>query len=374
MKKSSGRLRKILAYCAAGIIVVAVILYVATVKVIAPWIARAEIIDSVEGSCATCEIELSNVSFALLSPLNATLNGLKMKVGYEGGSEAVFSIESIRVAVSFAESSKKKIVVESVLIDEPVITFADGDAVSRKTNRKREPGPDVVIEKVEISKGEFTYIRNTKGTSAALHLHHINGEIGPLGSARKDPAKAHLKTRIEMSGSVEIDIVAKLKGPDEVDVSVYIRDQNLADTTPFFKSNAGVSLKGTMLKGRGRVRVRDQKMKASVWAVYHGLELELNPMYDRTKSEAFFMNLGADLVMTEDDVDLAKADQTQALDVPREKNERIIGYVLRGLKEAAIKVAMKAPSKSKAAAKSSAKPEFAGPQGAAAPYGPKGAN
>ena len=345
MNKNIRNHKKILTVGASTVVAAAVVLYVMAVKIIAPWISRAEIIDAVEGACATCEIELSAVSFALLSPLNATLHGLKMKVGYEGGSEAVFRIEAVSVAFSFAQSSRQKIYIERVVIDRPIITFADGEAVSRKTNRKHDRRPDVAIEKVEISRGEFTYIRNTKGTSATLHLHDISGEIGPLDSSRDLPAKAHLETRIENSGSVEIDIAAKLTGPDEVDVSVYIRDQNLADTTPFFKPNAGVSLKGTMLKGKGRVRVRDQNMKASVWAVYHGLELELNSMYDRTKAEAFFMNLGADLVMDESDVDLAKADQTEALDVPREENEQIVGFVLRGLKEAAMKVAMTATSK-----------------------------
>lgn len=327
------------------ITIMAVLLYVMTVKFIAPWIAHAEIIDSVEVSCASCELEVDKVAFELFSPLQATLSGVKVKVGYDGGSEAIFRIDKIEFDLSYSKSSRRKIVVDFVRIVQPVVTFADGDAVSKKSNRKGEPGPDVIVEKVEIQNGEFTYIRETKGTSAVLHLHEINGELGPLDSSREEPAKAHLKTRLEKSGSVEIDILARLKGPTRVDVSVYIRDQNLADTNPFFKPNAGVTLTGIMEKASGRVRVRDQTAKASVWAVYHGLSLELSPMHDRSPIVAFFTNLGAELAMTDDTTDLDKKNQTQVVEVHREKGERIIGYVLRSLKEAAIKVAREAPKK-----------------------------
>ena len=332
-------------YCLPAIIVLVGLVYFSAVKFIAPWISHAEIINAIEEACASCEIEIGHVSFALLSPLDVGVHGLKLKVGYAGGSEAIMRVDEIEVIGSFSKSSRAKIVIEKIRIIDPVISFGDGDAVTNKKRHKAEPGPIVVVENIEIIKGEFTYIRGTKGTSATLHLHDINGSLGPIESTGDEIAKAHLKNRIENSGSIEIDIAAKLKGPDHVDVSVAMREQNLADTNAFFKPNAGVTLTGILEKGRGRVRVRDQQAQASVWAVYHGLSLELSPMYDRSALMAFLTNLGAELVMADDDTDLDKKDQMQIVDVPREKDERIIGYVLRSLKEAAIKVARDAPKK-----------------------------
>jgi hypothetical protein len=321
-------------------------LYVAVIKIVAPFITHAEIIDAIESACASCEIEVDRVTFGLFSPLDISILDLKLKVGYEGGSEALVRIPSTRLDISGSRSSRGHFVIEKVLITDPVITFVDGDAVSRKSKRRKEPSETTVeIEKTLIERGEFIYVRNTHGTSATLNMRKIEATIGPLkitGRSKEQEAVARVGLQIENSGHVELEVKAKLGGPiDHVDVGVAIRDQKLSDLNKFFEPNAGVSLQGTMAKARGWVQVRGDKSKAAVWVVYHGLKLELKPMYDRSEVTAFFMNFGADLVMEEEDLGQPKSDQTKVLDVPRGKGERIIGYILRGLKEAAIKVARK---------------------------------
>lgn len=332
------------------------VLYFTVVMFLAPWIARAELRDAIDSACPTCEVEIGRLSFSFFPPSDIAVQDIKFKVGRPGGSEGIGRIEAINVKLSVARSTKENIVIESVNIVRPVITFVDGDAVTPKKDTKDEsPGRTFAVENTFMVDGEFTYIRETKGTSATLRLHAINLTMDEFGTAfdndsrREAVTRAVARLRIENSGEVRLEVESPLRpGPDHVDVAVEIRDQNLADLTPFFKPNAGVELSGQMVKARGRVKLRDQDMRATAWIIYHGLNIKLNSMYDRTGAEAFFMNLGADLVMKEEDLGLAKDLQTRSLAIKREKGERIVGFILRGLKEAAIKVAQAAPSPERA--------------------------
>lgn len=329
---------------------VVVVLYSALVLMVAPRMLRSHIMEAVESACPSCELEFQGVSLAYFQPWVLTFQDIHLYAGHKGGSEAKVRLDSLEIVGNVGESTKENIVIESVSVDGPDVIFTDGDAVSKKSDDEEKSGPTFEIRKTELSHGKFTYIRNTKGTSATLHLHNVAGEIGVIGTdpkISKDMVNAHFRTQIEKSGEVELDVAALLRpGPDHVDVTVHIRDQNLVDLTPFFNPNAGVEIKGKLIKARGRVLVRGEEAKASVWVVYHGLDIKLNPMYDRTKAEAFFMNLGADLVMADEDLGLSKDEQTKMIQVKRESGERIVGFILRSLKEAAIGLARSAGPKS----------------------------
>lgn len=327
-------------------------LYVSALTVVAPRIVRIEALEAIADACGQCNTEIGSVSFEFLNPGSVRFHDVKMKLGSFGGSEGLLRLKEVRVNLSLLKSRREHIVIDLIRFENPDILFVDGDAVSKKSESKEEPGPTFEIARTEISNGVFTYTRNTKGTSATLHLADISGFVSRVGSSaelKNEVVEAHLKTQIEKSGEVQLDVAALLRpGPDHVDVVVNIKDQKLDVLTPFFNPNAGVELKGEMLKGRGRVKIRDQEMEANVWAVYRGLELKLNPMYDRTEAEAFFMNLGAELVMNEDDLDKPASQQARTVHSRRENGERIVGFILRGLKEAAIRVAQAAPSDKKA--------------------------
>lgn len=323
-------------------------LYAVAIEFVLPQIAKSEIVDAVESSCASCKFEIGSVAFGLLNPGQVRIRDVRVKEGYEGSSELLVKIESIYLDINLAASSRDHIAIREIQLREPDVLLVDGDAKSPEAKHGDDStGPTFAIDSTKLSDGVFTYTRNTKGTSATLHLAKIQGEFTALGTSKdlKDKfVEAHLKTQIEKSGETEVDLRVPMTGAaNNVDVSVYIRDQDLGVTTPFFNPNAGVELKGQIVKARGRVRVRSNDLVASAWIIYHGLELKLNPMYDRSKAEAFLLNIGADLVMKETDLDLDKKDQTEYLHAKREPNERIVGFILRGLKEVAIQVARKAP-------------------------------
>jgi hypothetical protein len=342
-----GRLKTALRIVAFAAVLVCV-LYALAIEVVIPRISKSQIEHAIEEGCASCRIEVGSVSFEFFSPSRIRIRDVRLKQGYEGSSELLIRLDSVFVDIDLARSTRDRVFLSAIEIARPDVFLVDGDASSPKSNDEAtHRGIEFSVEKTTLTDGSFTYRRDTKGTSATLHLAKIQGELSPFGSLpelKEQFVEAHLRAQIEGSGETEIDLRVPMQGgQDNVDLSLYLRDQDLAVTTAFFNPNAGVELKGTIVKARGRVRVRDQELTASAWVIYHGLELKLNAMYDRSRTKAFFLNLGADLAMKEEDLDLDKKDQTEDLHAKREPGERIVGFVLRGLKEAAIKVAMKAP-------------------------------
>lgn len=329
--------------------VLVVIIYSLFIEVVLPSIAGSQINLAVQSACASCKFEIGSVSFGFFKPSEILIRNVRLKQGYLGSSELLIRIDSILIDVDLATSTSKQVSIAKIRVYEPDVLLVDGDANSPQSDVASAASDlTFVVASTELTDGQFTYTRVTKGTTATLHVAKIQGEFSPFGTSSDLQDRfvdVHLKAQIEKSGETELDLrIPMQSAADHVDVSVYLKDQDLAVTTPFFKPNAGVELQGKIVKARGRARVRDQVLTASAWVIYQGLSIKLNPMYDRTKLAAFFMNLGADLAMKEEDLDLDKADQTEFLKIRREPNERIVGFILRGLKEAAIKVARKVPS------------------------------
>lgn len=330
-----------------GVLASLVLIYVVGIELVLPPIAKAKITEAVTDGCASCKFELGSASFGLFNPGHIRLRDIRVKQGYEGSTELLVKIESVFIDVDLAGSTRERISILNVELREPDVLLVDGDAASPKSKDADEDskGPTFAINHTKLTNGIFTYTRNTKGTTATLHLAKIEGDFSALGTIDELKDKfvdAHLAFQIEKSGATELDLRVPMKGgANHVDVSLYLRDQDLAVTTPFFNPNAGVELNGNVVKARARAQVRGDALVASTWIVYKGLELKLNPMYDRSGAEAFFTNLGIELVMKETDLDLDGKDQTEFLHTKREPNEKTVGFILRGLKEAAIKVARK---------------------------------
>jgi hypothetical protein len=313
------------------------------VKAVLPGKIRDAIQEAVAKNCPTCSVEIANIDFSIFHPSFIRFSGVKFSMHHPSDSAMTAEIEDLDFNLNLHTLRRDHLDIDLIVVHAPNLTFIDGDEHSPLSNPKKDDPSLINLAKIEIENGRFKYVRNTKGTSATLHLKDLNGDAF-IVDAEKPKAEQFIGSRftmrIENSGQTELKIKTPLENKtSHFDVEVDIKEQNLSDLTPFFIHNAGVELNGKMARGKSLVTIRGDELKASVWAEYHDLRVKVVKMYDRNSIEALFTNLGADLSINETDEDLIKEAQTRAVELKRKPGEPVIGFAFRGMKEAALKVA-----------------------------------
>lgn len=289
------------------------------------------------------KFEMGDVSMAVLRPGAFSFNDIKFVSSKKGIPELEVEIGKLTVDLDVLPLLKGEVRIGSILIDKPRVVFRDGDAKpgADKDSSAKNKSLNFDCRGLVISSGEFQYIRMTHGTVATLNVYEIDAEGGPLGQTLGNQVEVKARGRIEKSGAVELLVKMPLfESPLKVDVEIGVKDQNLADLTPFFKENAGVELHGKMLEGRGTAKVEGRSLRAEVLAKYKDFDLKLHKTYDRSEAAAFFMNLGTAIATAEKNTGKPAKDQQRGVNTQREAGEPIVGFILRGLKEAALRVSM----------------------------------
>jgi uncharacterized protein involved in outer membrane biogenesis len=287
--------------------------------------------------------EMGDVAMSALSPGKFSFGAIKFVSSKKGIPELEVEIERLSVDLDVLPLLKGDVRIGALIIEKPKVIFRDGDAKPKeeKESSHKNRSLNFDLRGASISDGEFTYVRMTHGTVATLNVHNIQAESGPLGRTLGNQVELKARGRIEKSGTVDLKIGMPLfETPLKVYVAIDVDDQNLADLTPFFKENAGVELHGKMLEGRGTAKLEGRSLSAEVWAKYKDFDLKLHKMYDRSEAAAFFMNLGTAIATAEKNTGKPAKDQQRGVNIQREAGEPVVGFILRGLKEAALRVSM----------------------------------
>ena len=301
--------------------------------------------DLVVKACPACAFDMDDLTMSAFKPGRILARGVKFASSTSGVPVFEVEAEEVRVDLSLKALITGEVKISSVRIEKPQVVFRDaesgGDKKKRPPRERRKP-KEFEVGGVEIRDGKFRYERLVKGTHAKLNIHKIDvdGErFGTTPELIEKPIEARAQLQIEKSGDIELRVKTNpWAKPLKVSVDIHVKNQNLDDLTPFFKENAGVSLQGTMLEGRGKAEMNGDKLGCYVWAEYKDFDLKLSQMHDRDPVTAFFMSLGSAVVMNEKNLEKHKTDQTRGVNTTREEGEPIVGFILRGLKEAAIKV------------------------------------
>jgi hypothetical protein len=243
------RLVKYILLTACGLLLA----FIIAVKMVLPPFAIEKIESFVNENCETCHLSLGGLDASLLTPGEISFTGVDFKSGIAGAQQVDAKAARVRMKFSLADLYRKKPHLQLLDFEKPDVTFTDGD---KHTHPKpKDSDFTFVIERMVAHDGEFTYVRDHLGTHAILHIHDIQVQAGAIGNVpdlKAVATRASALARIEKSGEVGIDLsVPVFAKPLRLDVDLKIKDQNLADVTPFFKENAGVILKGVMLSGHG---------------------------------------------------------------------------------------------------------------------------
>lgn len=301
--------------------------------------------------CPTCELSVRNVSALPLLLGRIEVHGASWKSGSAGALEISAAAHSVSAQLNVFELLQKKLTVEKILIAGLEVGITDGESKEPQTQPEEadsthEVGEEswtIVVHEVQTRAAEFKYVRNKKGTHADLNVHNIDLQTGAMGFQKEWldlPVKAKAELRLEKSGKIDLIVTAYMKKPLRADVELLVKGQNLSDLSPFFVENAGVALSGELINGRGSVRVQGDQAEAEVMAKYRDLKVTLNETYDRNEWTAFLMNLGTSIGMSDQSTGKPVENQVRRKKLTREPGEPIIGFILRGMKEAAISVTL----------------------------------
>jgi hypothetical protein len=323
---------------------------------VVPGTLERVIESKVEKACAPCELKIGSLGLNLFSPGDFTFKNVRFSIGEKDVLEVKASAKAIFFHISIHQLFNRRLWMRGLDIERPDVEVIDGD---KKTAKKPDDVPakilDFVLLPSKFHNGEFKYTRNHMGTAATVQVHEINGGITRLQPRMKELAQVHLRARYETTGRAILNVqMNPFLSPPKIIVQLNVENQDLQDLSRFLKPNAGVDLKGVMLKAQAVIDVEnDVHERATVSVEYKDLKIDVQKEYDRTGLEAFFSTLGTDLSMNKENVGAPAEVQAKQLYLEREDKEdksgkeSIIHFILRGMKEGAMKVASANHLKSK---------------------------
>ena len=312
-------------------------------ETVVPRLLRRRLTAAVHDNCKTCELSLGRVDVSLL-PL--ALKG--RHVFFTGGEMKATLVkvkaEGVYIPFSFFPLLKGHVRTGLITIERPEVSVIEGDQYAASSTEAAGTQPlDLEIEGVEMKNAAFTYARNYPGRTASFGISRLNAAVGTAGSSarlRGADVEAGADGLLEGSGRFRLHVRAKLfpKAPD-VDVNLRIAGQDLAKMNRFFEVNDGVDLHGLLIDGLASVAIRGAGLTSAAYVRYSGLGVKFEKNKDRGSPSAFFQNLLASVMTGKQNVKGGKYDRRGAASLARKPKETLVSFALRGMKEAAMKVA-----------------------------------
>lgn len=318
---------------------------------------RVQLEDGAKKLCASCKLKVKSLDIDLLF-LRVSLG----RVEFSGGRRVATLLESraekIDLDFRFPFSGLKNLSIKKIDIETPEFVVTEGDETlgpAKSTPTEME----LIIENIFISDASFTYVRERNGYQAPVHIKEIEGairdihfgkKISPESAEKSDAAKkikgeenwasARFAAKLEDSGDVQLKIkTLSLSEPLDIQIELKVENQSLAQLNPYFVTHEGVVLKGILLNGFGTTLVKGRQASSTVEAKYKNLDFQFNKNDKRSAATAFFSNLIKTLKLDEASTDENRKDRTKTVSIQREEQETLVSFILRSLKESALKVA-----------------------------------
>jgi hypothetical protein len=330
------------------LIVIAVILIILIIstQVVVQRVIRRQFTAFIKESCGSCTLSLDRVRLSVV-PFSVILEGVRLAGGDPKTTRVDAEAERIVARSTLRSLVSGKLHFEGIEIHAPYVVVTEGDLPSPP------PGPEegtrriYVINGMQVVNGRFTYMRvfgvGKEARRAILHVKDIQGNMGKLGNTsqlRGQVVRGQAKGRLEDSGefllAVETVLVSKVL---QVDVDLQMVEQNLADISPFFQTSDGIRIRGKLNKGQSSTKIRGEELTGWVQAQYRGLDVQFEKTESRGEISTFFDNLVKSMKLHSSTVGKKPADQIRSVQLQREERETLLHFILRGMKDAALKVA-----------------------------------
>lgn len=293
--------------------------------------------NEVAKNCATCELKLGDLEFSTWAPGALIARDVRFQAGVAGAQEVRARVRELVVRPDWWALVDGRVVIRSLVVLAPDVTYSEGDKPRSKGASGGGGLPGFAVLSTRVEDGRFTYVRDHMNTHAVLRIGAIDLRGGAV-SRIDTPVEIEARAQIEGRGDVELRVDIQKREPLTLETDVRTRDLGLPELSRFFKPNAGVDLKGTLVRGHARGHMQGTRLRTNVHAVYRDFELKVDPTYDRSEVVAFFTNLGAAIALQDSNLDDPPEDQARTVETERKEGESIVAFLLRGMKEASLKI------------------------------------
>jgi hypothetical protein len=294
-------------------------------------------------ACDTCKLRVGSLSFSLAPP-GIVLSEVHFEQGDPRDSAVLLEAMKAEIPISLSSlfgDTKKIGLVRFTGVD---VTVHEGDLLlPKKAKDKQGEGAKFECAGVEISTASFSYRKDSGAGAAWIRLPDVTAQIGAFGSYgdwlnKKITGTA--EAQLEKSGQVKImaETLIGVEGP-WANVDLRVGKLNLSEMNPYFRPEEGVSMKGRLLESHGKVEVRNLEASGFVEARYEGLDLTFHPNRHRGGLSAILTNLGVAIKMNKGNSGEPRSERKSAVVTKRHKKESVVGFILRTLKEAMLRVA-----------------------------------
>ncbi len=318
-----------------SIFVLALILMIITAGYIVPYQLRKQITNTIEGNCNSCEFTTEEIDLGLF-PTRVVLDDVHF-VGGDRKSTLIDShIERLIFTISTRMLLNHVLKIKQLAVIKPNVIVTEGDQKGDHSPKNESKSAwDLEIDHINIDGGYFTYHRKHLEKTGTLQISDINGSVGEISSKeekRDQPVIAKVTAILEQSGKIDLKISPNLFSKEiHVDVLLGLSKLNLAEINRYFEPDDGIKLKGVITQSEAKVSVRGKSLHSEVMVDYYGLGIKFSKTSDRSSLTAIITNLLAGVKPMKD--------RGRTANVNRNPDEPLVGFILRGMKEAALKVA-----------------------------------
>ncbi|MGE3262107.1 MAG: hypothetical protein AB7K68_10035 [Bacteriovoracia bacterium] len=284
-------------------------------------------------ACPSCKINWGSFSFGLRG---VSFRDLEFESPPRQITRYSAKVRRLDIVVNWRQAKKKLLDLRSVAVD-----GADIKVMEIEGHNPPGPGPQALfaIRGITFSDSTFTYEIREKGKFGRVRLDKIQASISALGTfpeLKDQPVVGKAKARLEQSGQVDLEVEAPLfRDIPKVLVKLSLADQRLPELNEYFTPIDGVELSGRVIQGNASAEVDGKLLSAWADIRYEKFDVRFLRTKQRGGLKAFLSNIVADLKL---DPKKVTAD-SKSVGIHRRPLESMVSFVLRGLKEAALKVA-----------------------------------
>lgn len=306
---------------------------------IAPLWLRQKLNRTVRQACPECVFEAGHVSLGVF-PLRVNLVGTQFGQGDPRATRAELQRADFTFFLSTRDLLRGELRFPHIEVRGPEVVVTEGDLPSpRADGPATEPTPlnqwVTRVGTLEIRDARFRYHNVHRGKIAPLEIHDLRARM----QVHAETVVVNWTGQLEHSGQFWLNVTVPIAlANGDSDVELIVKEQNLADLTPFFGASEGIQLKGSLYDGRGSVQIRGPVLTGSVQVKYLGLDFHFEKTKERGAVAAFFANIGKSLTMNESTVGKPRVEQTRPVKIRREPKEALLHFFFRGLSKAALAV------------------------------------
>lgn len=316
-----------------GLVAVLVASVAVASRLASPALSRT-LMQRAQAACPECEIQWEGLRIRA-----SGLEFTQIHFRTDPAKDTVITADLDRIQLFFSwwKMAAKKIDIDLIRLEKPRVKVKEGT----RRDPKSEGGdaPVFAVHRAELSDGEFTYEKQESSKVGLIRIENIQVALTPIGN-RPDlhdiETKAEVTAKLENSGKIQLEVQALVFAPaPEVKVHLTLTSFPLKKVNTYFHPIDGVLLDGTLSRGESEVEISGPVMKAWTELQYRDFDLKFEKNRSRSGVSAFFSSIVADVKLSED----RKAARKKSVTGRRKPNESLVSFILRGMKEAALKVA-----------------------------------